>query len=67
MRGAIFATIMVCILGACSLSDKDKDRVVEIGEQVSELCVGLEGEEWRDCMVEEAIRLGEKKLEEASD
>ena len=49
---------MVCILGACSLSDKDKDRVYEIGSS----CVDLDGEEWRDCMMDESFRILEIAL-----
>ena len=49
---------MVCILGACSLSDKDKDRVYEVGAS----CVNLDGEEWRDCMMDESFRILEIAL-----
>jgi len=65
MRGIAIATIMVCVLGACSLSDKDKDRVVEIHEQVIEPCIGLEGEELRDCLVDRAKELTEEIVDKA--
>ena len=65
MRGAIFATILVVFLGACSLSDKDKDRADRVVEIV-EPCVGLEGEELRDCLVERAIELEEMIVEKAN-
>jgi hypothetical protein len=56
----LIVLVVVCLLSACSLSDKDKDRVYEVGVA----CIGLEGEEWRDCMVDEAVRIMEEALEE---
>ena len=56
---------MVCILGACSLSDKDKDRVVEVGEiiEIGADCIDLEGSEWMDCMMEDSESQVEKAIE----
>ena len=60
--------LLICIalasvLSACSLSDKDKDRVVEVGEiiEVGAGCIDLEGSEWMDCMMEDS----ESQVEEA--
>jgi hypothetical protein len=62
--------LLICIALACLLSacgSTGSQRAVKVVVEVGANCEHLEDEEWRDCMVEEAIRLGEKKLEEASD
>ena len=56
----LIGLIVVCLLSACSLSDKDKDRVYEVGVA----CIDLEGEEWRDCMMDESLRILEIALDE---
>ena len=54
----LLGVAIVAVLSACSLSDKDKDRVYEVGVA----CIGLEGEEWRDCMMDESFRILEIAL-----
>ena len=66
MKGIVIATILVCILGVCSLSDKDKDRVVEVAIEVGATCVHLDynSEEWRDCMMDESRRIAGNTVKE---
>ena len=56
----LLGVAIVAVFSACSLSDKDKDRVYEVGVA----CIDLEGEEWRDCMMDESLRILEIALEE---
>ena len=52
---------IVAVFSACSLSGKDKDRVYEVGVA----CIGLEGEEWRDCMMDESRMVAGNAVKEA--
>ena len=53
---------LACLLSACATSAKDRHRA----EYTIEPCIGLEGEELRDCLVDRAKELTDEIIDKAN-
>ena len=57
--------LLICIALACLLSacgSTGSERAVKIVVEVGANCEHLEGEEWRDCMMDESRRIAGKAI-----
>ena len=57
--------LLICIALACLLSacgSTGSERAVKIVVEVGANCEHLEGEEWRDCMMDESRRIAGKAV-----
>ena len=60
--------LLICIALACLLSScgsTGSERAVKIVVEVGANCEHLEGEEWRDCMMDESRRVAGNAVKEA--
>ena len=57
--------LLICIALACLLSacgSTGSERAVKVVIEVGANCEHLEGEEWRDCMMDESRRIAGKAI-----
>ena len=61
MLKSLICLLLIVMVGACSSADK------KVVMEAVEPCIGLEGEELRDCLVDRAKELTDEIIDKAGD